>query len=63
LGINTFGIRMRHAFFDKVLTENQSVDYVMHHLGEAHFDPEFFTSHKKEIQEQFAKQFVGLKTV
>jgi NAD(P)H-nitrite reductase large subunit len=63
LGINTFGIRMRHAFFDKVLTENQTVDYVMHHLAEAHFDPEFFTSYKKEIQEQFTSQFVGLKTI
>ena len=63
LGINTFGIRMRHEFFDKVLTENLSVDYVIHHLAEANFDPEFFTSHKKEIQEQFVTQFVGLKTV
>lgn len=63
LGINTFGIRMRHEFFDKVLTENQSVDYVIHHLSEANFDPEFFTSHKKEIQKQFVAQFVGLKTV
>lgn len=63
LGINTFGIRMRHEFFDKVLTENKSVDYVIHHLAEANFDPEFYTSHKKEIQELFVKQFVGLKTV
>ncbi len=63
IGINTFGIRMRHDFFDKVLTEKRTVDYVMHHLAEAQFDPEFFTSHKKEIQEQFTNQFIGLKTV
>ncbi|UQD57347.1 NAD(P)/FAD-dependent oxidoreductase [Flavobacterium sp. K5-23] len=63
LGINTFGIRMRHAFFDKVLTENKSVDYVIQHLAEANFDPEFFTSYIKEIQEQFTTQFTGFKTV
>ena len=63
LGINTFGIRMRHEFFDKVLSQEKSIDYVMQHLSEANFDPEFFTSHKKEIQEQFTAQFIGLKTV
>ncbi|MFH6959561.1 NAD(P)/FAD-dependent oxidoreductase [Flavobacterium aquidurense] len=63
LGINTFGIRMRHEFFDKVLTDNQTVDYIIHHLSEANFDPEFFNSHKKEIQEQFTTQFVGLQKI
>lgn len=63
LGINTFGIRMRHEFFDKVLTDIQTVDYVIHHLEEANFDPEFFTLHNKEIQEQFITQFVGLQKI
>lgn len=62
LGINTFGIRMRHEFFDKVLTKKETVDYVIHHLAKANFDPELFTSHTKEIQKQFSSQFVGLKT-
>ena len=62
LGINSFGIRLRHEFFDKVLTENLLVDYVMHHLREANFDPEFYTSYYKEIQKQFITEFVGLKT-
>ena len=61
LGINTFGIRMRHEFFDKVLTENQSVDYVIHHLAEANFDPELFKSYKNEIQKQFISQHIELK--
>lgn len=63
LGINTFGIRMRHEFFDKVLTNKETVDYVIHHLAEANFDPEFFTTHEKEIQKQFISQFVGAKTI
>jgi NAD(P)H-nitrite reductase large subunit len=62
LGINTFGIRMRHEFFDKVLTDEKSVDYVIHHLAEANFDPEFFTTYNKEIQQQFTTEFIGLKT-
>lgn len=62
LGINTFGIRMRHEFFDKVLTDMKTVDYVMYHLAQANFDPEFFTNHNKEIQQQFTAEFIGLKT-
>ena len=61
LGINTFGIRMRHEFFDKILTDNQTVDYVIHHLAQANFDPEFFTAHEKEIQEQFITQLAGFQ--
>lgn len=63
LGINTFGIRMRHEFFDTVLTKKEKVDYVIHHLAEASFDPELYTSHNKEIQKQFISQFVGVKTI
>jgi NAD(P)H-nitrite reductase large subunit len=63
LGINTFGIRMRHEFFDKVLTNKETVDYVIDHLAAANFDPEFFTSYEKEIHKQFTNQFVGAKTI
>jgi hypothetical protein len=50
LGINTFGIRMRHEFFDKVLTNKETVDYVIDHLAAANFDPEFFTSYEKKFK-------------
>jgi len=53
IGINTFGIRMRHEFFDKMLTEKQSVEYVLEHLADANFDPEFYKLHEKEIVEKF----------
>lgn len=61
LGINTFGIRMRHEFFDKVLTENQSVDYVIQHLAKANFDPELFSTYEREIRSSFQSQFTTLK--
>ena len=56
LGINTFGIRMRHEFFDRVLTEKRSVDYVIEHLGDANFDPEFYRHYEKDIRSAFQNQ-------
>ncbi|MCU0419363.1 MAG: FAD-dependent oxidoreductase [Cyclobacteriaceae bacterium] len=52
-GINTFGIRMRHAQFDQWLRAGKTVDFVMDHLPEANFDPEFFQRHEHEIADQF----------
>lgn len=56
IGINTFGIRMRHEFFDKILNEKQSVDYVLEHLADANFDPEFYKLHEKAIVAKFNKE-------
>ena len=61
LGINTFGIRMRHEFFDTVLNNKESVDYVIRNLSKANFDPELFTSHNHEIQKQFNNQFATVQ--
>lgn len=61
LGINTYGIRMRHEFFDTILNEKKSVQYVLERLKDANFDPEFFTKHEKEIQQEFKQQISVLK--
>lgn len=53
IGINTFGIRMRHEFFDKALTNNASVDYVLEHLADANFDPEFYKLNEADIVAKF----------
>jgi NAD(P)H-nitrite reductase large subunit len=53
IGINNFGIRMRHKFFDCALTEKKSVEYVLEHLSDANFDPEFYKLHEKEIVAKF----------
>ncbi|WP_417195219.1 NAD(P)/FAD-dependent oxidoreductase [Bizionia sp.] len=53
LGINNFGIRMRHEFFDRVLSENRSIEYVLAHLADANFDPEFYKLHEKTIIQKF----------
>ncbi|CAZ95276.1 NAD(P)/FAD-dependent oxidoreductase [Zobellia galactanivorans] len=49
LGINTFGIRMRHEIFDRWLTEERDVDYVMQYLKDANFDPEFYSHYEEQI--------------
>lgn len=56
LGINTFGIRMRHETFDRWLTEERNVDYVVNHLAEANFDPEFYKQYEKEILIAYTNQ-------
>ena len=53
LGVNTFGIRMRHEVFDRWLREEQTVDFVIQHLAEAHFDPEFYRTYHRHILEMY----------
>lgn len=57
LGINTFGIRMRHEIFDRWLTEERDVDYVMEHLSDANFDPEFYKQYEQEIVSQYNSEY------
>ncbi|MEN8815443.1 MAG: FAD/NAD(P)-binding oxidoreductase [Nonlabens sp.] len=56
LGINTFGIRMRHEIFDRWLTEGRKVDEVMTYLKDANFDPEFYKLHENAIITHYNKQ-------
>jgi len=49
LGINTFGIRMRHEIFNRWLSENRNVNYVMEYLKDANFDPEFYSQYETDI--------------
>ncbi|APQ16906.1 NAD(P)/FAD-dependent oxidoreductase [Maribacter hydrothermalis] len=57
LGINTFGIRMRHEIFDQWLTENKDMDHVMTFLKDANFDPEFYTLYEDEIVAKYNADF------
>jgi NAD(P)H-nitrite reductase large subunit len=56
LGINTFGIRMRHDTFDRWLTEKRDADYVINHLSEANFDPEFYSHYEADILNAYNNQ-------
>jgi NADPH-dependent 2,4-dienoyl-CoA reductase/sulfur reductase-like enzyme len=57
LGINTFGIRMRHEIFDRWLTEKRDVNYIIEHLKDANFDPEFYTQYEQKIVSKFNSEF------
>ncbi|GAA0891275.1 FAD-dependent oxidoreductase [Fulvivirga kasyanovii] len=61
LGINTFGIRLRHEHFDKWLKTEVSIDYVMEHLKEANFDPEFFKPHEDDIIQAYKARYPDAK--
>jgi hypothetical protein len=56
LGINTFGIRMRHEIFDRWLTDEVHIEFVLEHLIDANFDPEFYKHYEKEIVEKFNRE-------
>ncbi len=50
LGINTFGIRLKHEYFNNVLKKKMSVGEVLGGIKAANFDPEFYSKwHKKLI--------------
>ena len=53
IGINVFGIRMRHHVFDSWLIQRKTIDYVMEHLNDAWFDPELYKNHFKSIVANF----------
>jgi hypothetical protein len=44
---------MRHEIFDRWLTEDRTVDYVIEHLIDANFDPEFYRHYEKDIANAF----------
>ncbi len=61
LGVNTFGIRMRHEIFDRWLTEQRPIEYILKHFRAANFDPEFYDRHEKEIISSFKENLIKSK--
>ena len=56
IGINSFGIRMRHSFFNRVLSEKKTVTYVLTHLEDANFNPEFYKKYASQIVLKFNEE-------
>ena len=57
MGINTFGIRLRHQIVDRWLTEERKIDFVMEYLRDANFDPEFYKNYEFDIVATFNSEF------
>jgi len=58
LGINTFGLRMRHEIFDRWLSEKRDIHFVMENLSKANFDPEFYKKFEGQVLAAFNNQIV-----
>ena len=56
---------LEYDFVTNVLTDgcgkDRSIQYVLAHLEEANFDPEFFTRHEQEIMTAFALEYQSIK--
>lgn len=57
VGVNLLGIRSRHSVWDKWLKNEKTLSYVIEHLQEANFDPEFFAQWEPDIQQSYNSQF------
>ena len=55
IGFNTLGIRFRDKVCREWIQKERSLEYVLDHLHEANFDPEFFTHFEQEVK-QWAQQ-------
>ena len=53
LGFNLLGIRYRHDVCERWLKEKKPIDYVLKHLKEANFDPEFYRRYEKDLFKAF----------
>jgi len=50
IGFNFMGMRARHRVCEQWIRDGGELEYVLSHLEECHFDPEFFNRHENEIR-------------
>jgi NADPH-dependent 2,4-dienoyl-CoA reductase/sulfur reductase-like enzyme len=55
VGFNLMGVRYRHRVCERWIRERRPIDWVLEHLGEANFDPEFYARHEREIAAAFRR--------
>ena len=51
------GIRFKHVVCERWIKERADVTYVIEHLKEANFDPEFYRTYEAEIISEFNKAY------
>ena len=56
LGINTFGIRLRHEVCEQWIDGEKSIEYALVHMKNANFDPEFYKQYENEIIKLYNKE-------
>ena len=56
LGFNLMGVRYRHEVCEKWIKDKTPIETVLHNLGLANFDPEFYKEYEHEVVQIFNKQ-------
>lgn len=56
-GVTLLGVRYRHEVCDRWLRENRDVEYVLEHLADANFDPEFFERNEIDLIAVYNKTY------
>lgn len=56
IGVNVMGLRYRHKVCEGWIEEKRPLDYVLDRLGDANFDPEFYSLYEKEIAGVFREK-------
>ncbi len=56
IGFNLMGIRFRHEVCEKWIADQLPIEEVMSNLALAHFDPEFYDAHYRDIVKSFESQ-------
>ena len=56
LGVNVFGIRMRHEVWDRWLSQGKTLEEIIPELQDARFDPELYLNPIPEIVQSFEEQ-------
>jgi NADH oxidase (H2O2-forming) len=57
IGMNCFGIRLRHELLDDWLTRKKDISFVLQNFTTANFNPEFFKPFEQEMIAAFNKEF------
>jgi NADPH-dependent 2,4-dienoyl-CoA reductase/sulfur reductase-like enzyme len=56
-GVNAFGMRLRHNFFDRAIKEGWTIEKVLLQMEEADFNPEFYEKNHHDIIQAYNQQF------
>ncbi len=56
VGVNVFGVRMRHKVWEEWLRDRRTLEFVLQNLPDANFDPEFYRTHEPAILAAYQQQ-------
>ncbi len=57
LGVNAFGWRLRHEYFDKAISKKYDLEKVISELDRANFNPEFHKPFHQEVLKKYNQEF------